>query len=469
MVDRNEALRELARREMARREAGSAEDRETLRVMQESGLAPTGPANAPEPETYRGLVVPYEQNNKTGDLSFAVPRLLEGIYDGVKSAVTAPYRASTGELPMRGPDGRTSMEAIGEGFNFAGLASPVTPELRSGGYIIPGERRGNFSPAKVETPTAAELKLAGNNGYESLRGIDARYTSQSIADMAGDLEVKLQKQGFNEKTAPDTISTLRELQSPPEGGFATASDLETIRQTFSKIGEDFSNPRDRTAGKDARGAIDTFFASPPPGSVVPGTEEAAAQAGKLAADARANYAAGKRSGRLTDTITYAEDRAGATNSGQNLRQRAADILKNEKLRSGFTEDELASIREVARGTPTVNAARFIGKVLGGGGGLGMNLTAATGGTLAAVGTGNPWMAMAGAVPAVTGASSNTIANILAKQAFEGVEKATRQRSPLYEEMVRNAARVPDVPDSSIAIARAILLGEQARRNGGGGF
>jgi hypothetical protein len=102
-----------------------------------------------QPNEFRGTIVPYKQDLDTGEMSLAVPKIAEAIWDSAKSAVTGPGRAMSGELPMTGPDGRTSMEAIGEGFNAAAWMSPASP---AAGLAL--------TPAKGLTPKPEGLQAA---------------------------------------------------------------------------------------------------------------------------------------------------------------------------------------------------------------------------------------------------------------------------------------------------------------------
>ena len=75
----------------------------------------------------RSTLLPFGKDTATGETSMAVPGLLKGIYDSAAAAVTAPGRAMAGDLQVMGPDGHVTQEAIGEGLNFAGWASPASP------------------------------------------------------------------------------------------------------------------------------------------------------------------------------------------------------------------------------------------------------------------------------------------------------------------------------------------------------
>ncbi len=430
------------------------------------GLSVEEPAPA-EDKSYSGSILPFSVD-AAGNKSFDSNA---GILGAVKQAFTVGGRAAAGEIPMWGPDGHTSPELIGEGLNFVSVFNPVNPAIRAGDKVIPGVSR-SFRQREVKAPTAQALTEAAESGYEALRGLDARYTSQSISDMAMNLEQNLFSQGINGKTAPKTISTLRELQTPGRDTFATSSDVETIRRTFGKIGEDYQNPTDQGAAKRVRGAIDSFLASPPDRSVVPGAEKAADQAGRVASNARGNYAAAKRAGRLDKLEESAADRAGASNSGRNtgnaIRQRAADVLKNIKLASGFTKDELDAIRTVARGTAGQNVTRFVGNLLGGGGGLGQAATAIMTGTSAATMSGNPAMAAVGIIPAVVGSGSKAASNFMTERAWKAVNEATRKRSPLYKQMQKEAGKEAVMPTVTPALLR-LMLASKTNSNGGGGW
>lgn len=88
------------------------------------GLA--APAPAVEQGFERSTILPLGKDKATGEISMAVPGLLKGLFESGVQAFTAPGRAMSGELQVMGPDGVTP-EAIQEGLNFAGWASPASP------------------------------------------------------------------------------------------------------------------------------------------------------------------------------------------------------------------------------------------------------------------------------------------------------------------------------------------------------
>lgn len=79
---------------------------------------------------------PLESSKRiAGGLVDAGKSLVSGVFESAKDAYSAPYRAYTGELPMTDDAGRTSDEAIAEGFNMATWATPTSIASGTGKQI----------------------------------------------------------------------------------------------------------------------------------------------------------------------------------------------------------------------------------------------------------------------------------------------------------------------------------------------
>lgn len=361
---------------------------------------------------------------------------------------------------MAGKVDPTSEEGMARASEFAKTFTGITPAMRAGEGILAAPA---LKKSRIQPPTAEALKEAGGRGYEAARNMDVQYSSQSIANMAQEVQANLESRGIIPELAPKTFAILRKLQSPPEGSTATISGVEAARRAFGHVGQDFTNLTDRGAGKFARGAVDDFLMGPPEGSVVSGP---ASKAARTIADARGDIAASKRSDSLTGLGESAERRAAASNSGQNIgnsiRQRIASLVDNPKKLSGFTDAERAQIDKIARGTLPQNVTRNVGNLLGGGGGLGSAVSSAVAGTGASVMTGNPYMAAAGIAAPIAGAVSKQTSNYLTKRALGAVDEATRMRSPLYQQMVSDAPMVPKGAAREAANLRLLLLSQAAQ-------
>lgn len=406
-----------------------------------------------QPNQYTGQILPISVDAE-GKGHFDSNAGLLGM---VKRAFMLPGDAMAGKVDP------TSEEGIGRAAEFASVFSPMTPAVRAGEGMLAAP---NLKKARVEPPSASQLKAAGDAGYEAARNMDVTYSSQAVADMAQQVRANLESRGIIPEVAPKTFAILDKLQSPPEGSVATISGVEAARRAFGHVGQDFSNLTDRGAGKFARGAVDDFLTRPPANGVLAGGERAAEKAARTIANARGNIAASKRSGSLTGIGETAELRAAAANSGANtgnaIRSRVASLVTNPKQLSGFTDAERAQLEAIVRGTLPQNITRAAGNLLGGGGGLGSAVSSAVTGTGAAVVSGNPVMAAAGLAAPVAGAVSKQVSNNLTRKALEAADAATRKRSPLYQQMVRDAPMVPRRPAKDAANLRMLLLSQAAQ-------
>lgn len=453
------------------------------------GFVMQGGSDEAAPESFhRSLLLPVGKDLTTGEIQPALPRLITGIpdavagipgaianlpsaaknavvgaYNGIVSGVTAPGDAMSGRLPVFGPDGNVSDEAIQRGFDFASIASPVNPGVRAGDTAF-----ATFTHSTPKAPTAEVLKEAADKGYKAAREMGVEYSSQSVADMAKRTQATLEADGFSDVTAPKTFATLQKLQNPPENSVATLSNVDAARRSFGKIGQDFANPTDRAAGKRARGDVDVFLVEPPEGAVLAGD---GVQASRTIADARGNIAASKRSDTLTGIERSAELRAAASNSGANaanaIRQRTASLLENPKRLSGFNDAETALIERVARGDAPTNLSRALGNFLGGGGGLGATASTALTGAGAVLATGNPYAGAAGLAAPVAGVAGKAISEALTRRALSAADEAVRMRSPLYQQMAKGSVPVASSAGANEAVIKALILANQ--RNGGGGW
>ena len=99
---------------------------------------------------------------------------------------------------------------------------------------------------------------------------------------------------------------------------------------------------------------------------------ASGNAGATAGLARAQqlWAQQAKLGRVEGALESASDRAHASGSGANIDNSTRQRLVALKRQNGWTPDEQAAIQSVIDGTPTGNTARWVGKLLGGHGGIG---------------------------------------------------------------------------------------------------
>jgi hypothetical protein len=404
------------------------------------GFVMEGALQAKKP--YSGTILPLSrdaQGNISFDSNAGLVGMVKHALGGAESALTLPGDVYQGNVSMVGPDGHTNPEVIRRSADLAALTSPVSPRTAL-----------SATATKAVIPTQEALETAASAGYDKARGLGVEISPQSVAQMGGKIGASLEEKGINGELAPKTFSILNKVTNPPADSVATISNLETIRRSLGHAAGDFTNPTEQLAAKTAQRHLDDYLASIPAQDVVRGP---AAEASQILGDARGNYAAAKRSSQITDAYDAADLSSAAANSGQNLgnatRQRIKSILLNDKKTSGYSDAELAQMEKLVRGTKLGNASRYVGNLLGGGGGLGSVASAAVGaGAAGPIGATAP--AVGYALKKLSDASVNRQARILSEM--------IRNRSPLSQ--TTNATVTQQIPLSKQAIVRALLLGQQ---------
>jgi hypothetical protein len=225
-------------------------------------------------------------------------------------------------------------------------------------------------------------------------------------------------------------------------------DLQYGKQVLGDINADFGrySNADRAAAGIAKRKVNEFIAEPPASAVVAGDPALAAQT--LAA-ADKDFAAKQRSDLITGTRETAEGRAAQANSGKNIdntiRRGVGRILDSDSLSYGFTPKEIEMMESVRHGTASANTMRYVGNLLGGGGGLGAMATSAAGAWY------SPFLAPLPFIGAMLkkGADRSTI------RGLEKVDEATRMRSAMGEALMN----MPGAPNSLQAVdpKRAMMI------------
>lgn len=390
-------------------------------------------------------VLPFREN-QDGSIEFDSNA---GLLGGFKRAFNLPGEVMAGKVDPNSPEGidRTLEMALA-----ASPSSAVTRSARMAAQSVPKAAR-----KAPEIPTAEQLRAAADAGYKGMRDSEVEFDPQAVARMAQEAKLKLDQDGFTSVVAKNTHKTLDQLSNPPEGSIAPISGLSIARSVFGNLGQNFNKPQDAAAAKTAKRSIDKFLSAPPEKSVLSGNAEAAA---RMLNEANRNYAAAKRSGHLTDLEYGSSLDAAAANSGRNIgnniRQKVSSTLKSDKKRSGFTEDEIALMENLVKGSRPANATRRISNMLGGGGGVGQSLMAGLTGGAASAALG-PTGLLASVAPIALGSLSRGISNSLTKGAVRNIDEATRARSPLFQNNKRNWPAQPRMTKSKEALTRALLM------------
>jgi hypothetical protein len=372
----------------------------------------------PESERWKGGILPISEG-PDGRPQFDTDA---GIIGGLKRAFTTPGDVMSGKIDLNTDEG------FGRALELSGFASPVPPAIRAG-------KLGTIPP-KAPAPTAGALKEAADAGYNAVREMGVDYATPAVTDMINGVKAGLEQKGILAELAPKTHAIIGKFANPPEGSVVTVAGLEAARRAAGHAAKDFSNPTEQLAASRLIQGIDDFIGKGDPRTVVAGP---AAEAGQTLTTARANSAAAKRSESLTGIEEKADLRAAASGSGTNfdntLRQRVVDIVADPKRSRGFTPEEIQLLEKLVGGDFVRNTLRRVGNMTGGGGGLGAAVAGGLGAAAGAAAAGPGGAAAGAAAGPIVGALARSVQNALARRELAAVDTVTRQRSPLYQEML----------------------------------
>lgn len=459
--------------------AGNVEDAQQLAKLAASLRPSASPANTLQDAAkkkfgfkdyaYRGTILPFGEN-ADGSKEFATP----GIIKDLATLALLPGHATTG-------GSYTPQDVLG----LAAVASPISVASRAGEMAIPGARTAH-KPMKAKIPTTQELKAAASQGYDDAAKLGVDYSSKAVKQWADDLVQSLDADGRIAELNPELFALIKKVQFPPKDSVARLESLNALRRRLGDIAGSPDSSKS-AAATIAIKRLDGFLEgsdparvvvrpAPATGSTAPTTaghsfeaadyassQGAASEAAKALKAARGNSAAAFRSDRITGLEDMAELRAAAANSGQNIgntiRQRLASLLASPSKSRGFSPEEIAAIRQVVEGTASTNTLRYVGNLLGGGGGLAQALMSGMG-AVAGSAAGGGGAAVGAMLPVAVGAAARAGANKLTKGQMAKVDAAIRSRSPLYQSRLANPKMAVSPPTLAPAAIRALAVGNR---------
>lgn len=409
---------------------------------------------APPPKTFADKAMEVWDKPYPGGIVSVVKPFIQGAHTYM--------RAMSGEIPITDENGNTNLDIIHGAADIA-RSMPLSATSGLGVFGAPvGKGLATAAPVAAErvVPTVQQLKTAAREGYQSPEVAGLELNPSALAGFAQATKGSLSREGFNDtpKNARDVFTTLTSLENPPTGAIQTGQNLHSLKKNLGmsarEVGTDGLPTPNAAAAAQALRELDQWIPTIAEKDVLAGNAAAAKGAIKTA---DANYSAAKTAHSIDRNVIKAENRAGATHSGQNVantvRQRLATVMNDESQFNRFQPAEQEMIRSIVHGTPTANAVRFVGKALGGGGGLG-TVAVATGGGLATggIGAGLP----------VVGFALNAISNRMTLNQAAKLSEAIRSRAPLANAMKALEQRATEY--SKAQTPRAIAGLNLAARN-----
>lgn len=285
----------------------------------------------------------------------------------------------------------------------------------------------------VTAPTTDALYEAADAAYNHPSIEELIVKPSALKQWKDETVVALNRKGFNAKLSPKSFGIVDELDAAPANSFVSGQNVDTLRRTLKKAAAS-TDPTEAETARAMISSLDDFLGNIPKDAVLRGDP---AKVSEALTEARGNYAAAKRSDVIDDKLERADRQAGSANSGMNIdnatRQRIKDILNSNKLKRGFSKDEIAQMESIVRGTPVQNVSRRLGNMLGGGGGLGTTLVGSVGAAAGASHAG-PLGAAVGALAPVIGYAFKKLSAAMSQADVRKLQEIVRSRSPLGRQM-----------------------------------
>ncbi len=336
-----------------------------------------------------------------------------------------------GGLLMRAGTQVLAPAAASEAAGYAAQGTAAEVPARIGGALLGGPLAAKAATRAGGAPTVEALKDASTSVYRdpAIKGMPVAHAD--VRQTANSAITKLADAGFDVADQPQVFKHLARLDNPAT---SNVGEIHKIRKAINKVGQGsvVSNPSQTAAASEVVRELDRLLDTVSP--TIRGANQ--------------NYGAGMRGQKIAEALEKADNNTGASHSGMNAdnnaRQAVKSILNSKKDRRGFSPEELTQMKTAVTGTRTGNTARYIGNLLGGGGGMGQMLTATTlgaGGGYAAGGT--------------EGAGTGAALALLLGRGAKGVENASmRRQMAKLSEMVRS--RAPLAQGSSQPNNRALI-------------
>jgi hypothetical protein len=281
-----------------------------------------------DPTIKRSTIVPLGVN-EAGGTEFAVPKI--GV--DVMESLLVP--------------GRAAPKAVGGG------EETITPEEAAKFTLdigVPGSRAvsvGRRALTRGEVIAAApktkELLAAGGKTFETARATGAKLSPDDFTDFLAKVETTLNEEGVDQftKSAFPKLSGVVDSLMARLGREPDIRDLQIMRkQVLTAV-----NSRDLDEARIGRQVLDQL-------------DETVDNLSGLPKEARAMWAAGKKSQTIENIVEVAEGQASGFENGLRIGFRA--LLKDKKALRGFAKDEIAAMQQIRDGTAGQKALRLLG-------------------------------------------------------------------------------------------------------------
>ena len=282
-----------------------------------------------------------------------------------------------------------------------------------------------------KVPSTQQIRQQATASYTAAKNAGVVFTPAATQRLTTDIGQALDDAGFSPLTDSRALAELDKLKNNP-----SPLSFEELDRFSSKTAKKYgasADPDTRRFAKEFKDAISDFVSSATHTDITQGNLSAAQTALN---NAKQLWASSAKSKQVEELIRRAEYHPDGAMAG--LRQEFSSLMKNPKTERRFTEDELALLDKVAKGTFIARKLKDIGENVPTSG-----LTLAT---LAGLTTRDPYLtgaaALTGAFTAKgADAAANALAAAKARQAaafMRGARPAPYPRTQILSPTVQNA-------------------------------
>jgi len=203
-------------------------------------------------------------------------------------------------------------------------------------------------------PSVEQFKTQARSIYTNIDNLGASVRPASFDKFADSTAAKLKAAGFDAGLHPKAASVLNRI-SNEKGQIKSLSDIDVLRRVAQGAASSIE-PDEKRVGSIIVEQFDDFLDNLK-GSDFAGTEFTGV--GSQLKEARSFWRKARKSELIHEAVEKAQDQASGFENGIRIQLRS--ILNSKKKSRGFTKDELDGMKQVVRGTPIANAAKFFGR------------------------------------------------------------------------------------------------------------
>lgn len=286
--------------------------------------------------------------------------------------------AAAGGAARTGPEAVQGLSQLAEGMApqaggavGGGLAQGATAEVTDnpvlqflaalGGGAAGGALAGKMTaPAQAPVPSTREVKAEAKQAFKAAEDAQAILTPAPLLRLKDQVTKDATDFGYLPQLQPRVTAVLQELDRVSSDNITTKG-MMTLRKVAQNAAKS-NDPAEQALGSIIVQRIDDTMASLTPEDVLQGNADEAAAAWAQGRELWGQFRKSEMVDKAMEKANRAAQKSGTGGNTDNaLRQKISAILDSDRLRRGFTKDEIAQMEAIVKGAPLTNAARLLGR------------------------------------------------------------------------------------------------------------